>query len=150
MKTRPTKEKEKRNSIWIILLTFVWVKKKRNWSRIFTFYDIQLSTISQCINLLNLVMVFVQRHISLRPHPMRHEHDTAIQAPYPNLMWLCTVVNSKIKTIHIQLIFFSSTYIRKLSKITYVFANDCDAYSHYSGLFYFKFNRWKTCSRNLK
>lgn len=64
------------------------------WSSILTFYDIPLSTIVRYTNLLSLVTVFGRRYIFLRPHPMRHEHDTVAQALCPNLMWLCTAVNS--------------------------------------------------------
>lgn len=64
------------------------------WSSSLTFYDIPLSTIGRCTSLLSLVTVLVRRCISLRPHPVRHEHDTVARALCPDPMWLCTAVNS--------------------------------------------------------
>lgn len=114
-----------------------------NWNVIHTFCDILLSTTVQCINPLNLVMVLGQRHIFLRPHPMRHEHDIVNQAPYPNPMWLCIVANSgwkkKKKNIkQTKWLFQCVNFIIKWDYfVTNIFANDCNAHSHFSERFFF-------------
>lgn len=96
-----------------------------------TFCDILLSTTGQCINPLNLVRVFVRRHISPQPHPRQHEHDTVTPVLYPNPMWLCTGANSEIDVKCIQNRLFTQNIQEQIVK-TYVFANNCNAHSHYS------------------
>lgn len=50
-----------------------------------TSYDIPWSRAVQCIGHGSLVWKFDWVYISLRLHPVRHEHGIVTLAPYPNL-----------------------------------------------------------------